>query len=136
MIAEALRWKILDNTTVAELVGDRLYPEYERQRNKVYPLLVYKVDNDGSLITNSGANGYASCIFEIAAVASAYATVDVLAAALVTALDGARGTWEGIKVQGVFLQDDGIDDDIVSDPATEEILFYVKNLRYDVKYVR
>ena len=72
----------------------------------------------------------------IACVATSYGSADQLCSTIVSALDGSAGTWSSMQVQGVFLHDDGIADDVVTEADTEEILFYVREATFQVWYLR
>ena len=132
MIAAALVSKILATTAVTNLIDDRIYAAYDRLENKVYPLAVYKVEEVSTLNCNDGPTGNISGDFQIACIGESYSDADALATALLTALDGASGTWAGLQVQGVFLKENGISDDILTEPQTEEILYFIKELNFTV----
>jgi len=134
MIADAIFSQVTSNGPVAALIGTRLYPEYDKQADKVYPLAVYKVENVTPLSTNTGSAGLESADVIIAAIAPKYADAATLARAIVNALDCQKGTWTGIVVQGCFLKDDGIADNVVTEPTTEEILYHVKEITFTVWY--
>ena len=135
-IAPAITTQLLGTSGVTAIVGTRIYPEYDRQINKTYPLAVYKVENVTTYMANQGPTGFETADYVIAAIGETYADADAVASAIQTALDGQRGTWGNIVVQGVFLKQDGIADDVVTIPNTEEILLYTKELSFSVSYNR
>jgi hypothetical protein len=135
-IGPAILGKLLATAGVTTLVGNRIYPEYDFQRQKLYPLLVYKVENVTPLVANDGPSGAETADVVISCIGETYADADNVAFAVQTALDFESGTWAGMTVQGVFLKDDGISDDVVEEPQTEEILYYVKLLSFSVSYNR
>ena len=129
-IAEAICGQLTGSAGVTNVIGDRVFPSWSREADNVYPLAVYDCDQGNSLITNTGSAGLSSTEIKICTIGQTYASADAACSAIVTLLDGAKGTWDGVVVQGVFLQDDGIGDDIVYDAESEEILFYVKEARF------
>ena len=133
-IAPAITTQLLNTSGVTAIVGTRIYPEYDRQADKVYPLAVYKVENVTTYMSNQGPTGFETADYVIAVIGETYADADAVASAIQTALDGSRGTWSGVTIQGVFLKDDGVSDDVVTEPQTEEILFYTKELTFSVSY--
>ena len=133
-IAPAITNQLLGTSGVTAIVGTRIYPEYDRQADKTYPLAVYKVENVTTYMANDGPTGFETGDYVIAAIGETYADADAVASAIQSALDGARGTWSGVTIQGVFLKDDGVSDDVVTEPQTEEILFYTKELTFSVSY--
>ena len=121
---------------ITDLIGDRVYPQYVKLADKTPPLIVYKLDNTTSIVTYSdGANALKSADIVITAVGKHYADAQAVADALVSALDGQSGTWGTVTVQGCFLHDDGISDDVITEPESEEVMYFVKELRYLTWYV-
>ena len=133
-LAISIVGQLLATTGVTNIIATNLYPDYDKQANKVYPLAVYKIENVTSLTVNSGVNGSQSADFIVAAIGATYSDASAVAIAMQTALDGVSGVWSGVTVQGIFLKEDGISDDVITEPQTEEILYYVKELTFEVKY--
>ena len=132
-IPTALAGQLLATPGVTNLIAQRVYPSYDKANDKTYPLAVYKVEGVSTLQTSEGPTGNQSGDFVVAAIGETYADAAAVAKAILAALDGQGGTWSGLIVQGVFLKEDGISDDVVTEPQTEEILYYVKEMTFEVK---
>lgn len=136
-IATATVWKLTTDDTIHALIGDRVYPSYDRQTDRTYPLAVYNLDIT-PLTDFDGPTGVMTAVLEVAAIATTYAVAVALGKAIYAALEFGQGTWgetgSEVEVQGSFMQDDGEKDDKVTDPTTEEVLFYVKNFRFDLTF--
>jgi len=131
-LGSAVTQQLLSLDAVTAVIAHRLYPVYDPQVNKVYPQAVYKIESVSTLNCNDGPTGNQSCDYVISVIGETYADADNVAAVILTALDGSSGTWSGTKIQGVFLKPDGVSDDIVTEPQTEEILFYLKEMSFSV----
>ena len=130
-IATAIVSRLAAVPAVTGIIADRVYPDYVRQADKVYPLAVYSIKIN-PVATFDGNPGIRYATLSLAAVDTTYEGASALAAAIETAIEGQSGTWDTIFVQGVFLQDNGISDDVVTEPTTEEILAYVKSMTFDI----
>ena len=135
-IGPAIVSKILATTSVTTLIGTRFYPGYDKINDKVYPLAVYKIENVTPILANDGPTGLETADVVIACIGSTPADSDAVATVIQAAMDGARGTWAGITVQGMFLKDDGISEDVITEPQTEEIIYFIKELSFTVSYSR
>jgi hypothetical protein len=133
-IEAAVVAKLLADGDIAALIVDRLFPEYDRQNNKDYPLAVYKVQNQTNLTANDGPTGLRNCDIVIAAIAETHEAATEIADALEAVLDSQKGVWSGITVQGSFLKEDGISDDVITEPQTEEILYFVRECSFNIWY--
>ena len=110
-----------------------VYPEYVRENDNQYPLAVYQIKVT-PCPTFSGDAGLRYATLTVAAIDTSYAGSATAAHAIETAINGQHGTWAGIVIQGVFLQDDGISDDVVTEPVSEMILAYVKTMTFDIAF--
>lgn len=133
-IADAVFNLLSNDPGVRPIVAARIYPNYNRQDDRIYPLLVYKIENESNYLTNDNAVSGASADIIIAAVTARYSDTAALARLILAAMDGAHGTWAGVKVQGIFSKDDAGTDDVVTEPTTEKILYYVKELSFESRY--
>ena len=133
-IGAAVAGQLQATDAVTRIIANRLYPENVRIADKVYPLCVYHVENDSSLMANDGPTGLKSANIIIAALDVTYRGAGMVADVIEDALDGARGVWSGVTIQGCFLEDDGARDDVVTDSSTQEILYYSKELTFLVWY--
>ena len=119
---------------MSALVSNRIYPDWARQQDKVYPLIVYMIEGVQAERAFDGAIGLESANVVIACVGTTYASAAAISDAVQAALDCQRGTWTGVVVQGCFLQDDGISDDVITVPQSEQITAYVRKLTFDIHY--
>ena len=132
-IALAIVEKLTTDPDVEQAIGGRIYPEYVKEADRVYPLVVMELQI-GIAEGFDGPSGLEYAVAQIAAVAKSYSQAVAVAGLIKTALDGKSGTWADVEVQGAFLQPDGLKDDVVTDPKTEEILYYVRVLSFDLAY--
>ena len=107
-LAPAAVAKLLSVTAITALVANRVDPQYTREMDRVYPIIVYKVENVTPGMAHDGPTGLESAELVLACLGCTQKQADQLAAAVQTAMDGARGLWGTLNVQGCFLQDDGI----------------------------
>jgi len=134
-IAQAITNKLATTTGVSSLIGTRLYPSYDREADHQYPLAVYKIQNTTAQMSTDGPTGLESADCVIAAIGKSYADADTAAQAIKAALNGARGTWNGVIVQGTFAKDgEAGNDDVVTEATSEEITLYTKTLTFEVWY--
>jgi hypothetical protein len=132
-IATAVVSKLASVAGVTALIENRVYPSYDRQTDRTDPLAVYSLDI--TPITDfDGPTGVMTAVLEIAAIAETYAEAVALGKAIYAALEFQSGDWGGVTVQGCFMQDEGERDDKVTDPTSEEILFFVKSFRFDLTF--
>jgi len=122
-------------SALTAIIADRVYPAHVKIADKVYPLIAYKIDNFTTSSTyDASANKLRSCHITVACIDTTYAGADRLAEA-VLAIDGTDGTWGDTVIQGCFLNEDSISDDVVTEPETEAILYFIKELSFLVWYV-
>lgn len=127
--------KLAASAAVAALVADRIYPQYVREADRRTPYLVLKIEQVEAIRTFAGPCGLETADLVIAAVGATQKEADTIARAVQTTLDYAlHQTWGSVTVQGCFLKEDGINDDVVTQPETEEILAFVKQLDFSVTY--
>jgi hypothetical protein len=115
-------------------IGTRVYPEYARQSDKVYPLAVFKVENESRQLASDGPTGLVTCDYVIAAIAPTYKAASQLADLIETALNGKTwaDTTNGVNIQGCFLADDGRREDMATNNDTEAANLYVTELTFNV----
>jgi hypothetical protein len=136
-LSQAFVSHIATVSPVTTLVSTRVYPQYQRLADKVFPALVYKIDQTTTFNTYDGAaaNQLVSSQIVIAAIGQTYSSAEATANAVQAALDGTSGTWNGVTIQGVFLQEDGITDDVVTEAETEEIIYHIREMNFQVWWV-
>ena len=135
-LGPAIVYKLSSDAGVSAIVVDRIYPQYVRENDRLYPMIVYKIDNVDPQMTHDGPNGLESADLTLAAIGMSQVDARLLAEAIQTSINGSRGVWGDLTVQGCFLKDDGINDDVITEPTTEEILAYVKELSFTVWYAK
>lgn len=133
-IQQTIMTRLTSDVTVAALIVDRIYPEYELEADKTYPAAVYKVENVTTQMASDGPTGLRSCDYVVAAISPSYDDASDLADAIQTALDGAVWSDGSINVQGSFLKDDGREEDVVTIPDSEQLTLYVVTLTFLVWY--
>ena len=137
-LADAIFARLSTDSGVSAIVGSstaaRVYPVWDRVADHVFPLVVYKIDVSQD-VAFDGPISLATGNIRIAAVARSYDAAVALANAIMASLIGASGTWAGVEVQGVFpAEQNSIADDVVNDPATENVLFYIRELTFDAAF--
>lgn len=100
-IAEALRTYVLADPDVAALTT-RMYPAILPQ-NPTMPAITYQYISGASVISNDGPTGLENPTFQIDCWGSSYSQMDALFQAVRKRLNGAKGTFSTVEVQGIFL---------------------------------
>jgi hypothetical protein len=108
----------------------RIYPNYVRMEDDLYPQIVYDCQNYEPDISLDGAAGTATLDVKILCVGQTYDDADALAKPIATALDGTRGTWGESTIQGCFLTE--VAEDHFVDTDMQTILYYTKELQFKV----
>ena len=135
-IGQAFIAQIQSIPAVTAQIAERVYPAYVYLADKTFPLAAYKIDNGTTSASYDGTvNQLRSCNIVISCIGGTYAQADGLKEALLTAFDGTAGTWGTTVVQGCFLNEDGISEDTMTEPETEEILYYITEVTFLVWYV-
>jgi hypothetical protein len=124
-IQEQIVSVLTTDSDVTNLIGNRVYPEYNLSADKVYPLAVYKVENVSPQIASDGPTGLESCDFIVAAISPTYGQAQTLARTIYNALEGYQIRTDSIQVQGMFLKDDGFSDNVQTEQESERILYYI-----------
>lgn len=134
MISVSIKTQLAGNSGVRALVAARVYPDWARMQDKIYPLIVYEISGVQVLRGMDGPIGLESAVVTIAAVGKTYDEAVKVSDAVQDALDCQLGTWAGVVVQGCFLQDDGITDEVFTATNTEQITAYIRKLTFDITY--
>jgi hypothetical protein len=133
-LAETLTAKLTNDTAVNRYIGSRVYPEYDLSADHTYPLAVYKIESVSPQIASDGPTGLESCDFVVAVISDTYAQADQISRAVYGSLEGYATVYGDTIIQGAFLKDGGITDDVITDQSTEAILKYVKEINFQVWY--
>ena len=132
-IAAATTALLLGTPALMGLVSSRVYPQWSRLVDAVYPAAIYKIEGVSSTQTYGGVDSLTSCTLSIACVGlDAVAVGEIVQ----TALDGAAGTYAGTVIQGIFLNEDGVSDEVQNDSTSDAILYYVRQLEFLVWFQR
>lgn len=89
-ILEAIAHLLKHTTAVAQIVGDRIYPEVLPQ-NPTYPAIVYHVIATDPDHTQDGPSGYTRKLVQFDYVARTAAEVEAISRAVRIAMDGLKG---------------------------------------------
>lgn len=133
-IATAIVRRLTDDNAIVGAIDNRIYPNYVKQGDKLYPQLVYELGEDEPEEAFDGATGVANAELTIQAIGKSYADAAALRQLVVANLDGSDGTWDGVKVQGVFAE--GVQEFHVVQAETEAILYYVSQKTFKIVYER
>lgn len=118
MISPAIRTVLLSSPEVAAMVGERVYPQLAPQGSDM-PAVIYTIRRE-PLTVQEGLQGFdrydlgVDCWSRQRPGESPYDEASSLAAAVVQALGGYRGTVEGIQIHGIVVEatyDDGADEE-------------------------
>jgi len=127
MIEDAIRTKLLANTTLAGYIGTRIYPVYLPQ-DSAFPAITYQQ------IVNPEHHDIdvASPTYQFSVFALTFANMKAIVSEIYTALQREKGTWSTLTViQGVYL--DGRD---LENPgnATDTTKIYGYAVDYKIVY--
>lgn len=139
MIGPAIYQKLISDATVTNIIGTRIYPNFIREPDKyddegsaLFPQASYEVKNPQYDTTYTGNSGLVFADVTITVAALRYTQCETAAQSIVNSLDQQSGTWGGVQVSRVFFQD--MDDATVTDASSEQILYYVKDITFNVVF--
>ena len=130
-IRSALRQHLLAQTTVTDLVGQRIYPIIAPQTGEL-PCIAYRKIEGGHEHLVTGSAGHARPTFTLTVWALDPDTVDDIAEALRLVLQGANATWGAYQVTGLTL--DGDSDEWVDPNDGEDNGVYGCTLRISFRH--
>ena len=135
-VAAAAAAALLSSASVTALVGQRVWPQWAKQADVVYPYCIYNIDGVTPIGTySSGTNSLRSCTLSVACIAKTYGQAVGVSEAVLSTLDNADGVFGGVSVQGIFLNDDGISDDVLTESESETLVVQIRTLSFLVWYV-
>lgn len=114
MSIEAALFTLLTTTpSIAAKVADRVYPK-QLPQDPTTPAIVYHRISGPREHSHDGSSGLAHPRFQLDMYAGSYLEAKALADAVRVAIDGYKGTVEGVEIQAIFLEndDDGHDDEL------------------------
>jgi hypothetical protein len=132
MLGQALYARLSADAGVTALCGANLYPNYIRESEQLYPQIVYAVEDVAEDAAHDGLSGLITAKARVTAVGKTYAAADALAAAVLASLDAQTGSWGTSWVLGCWLDD--LHEDLVHDPSSEQVLYYLKELTFQISY--
>ena len=119
-IEEALYAKLIATAGVTALVGTRIYPASSAQAtDPALNYLTYARVGGQPYHTHDGPAGLRWARMSFMAHSPSYATAKAIAAAVLAALDGFKGTVGSVEIQAILSEMDMIDD---YDPETRQQL--------------
>jgi hypothetical protein len=130
-LEKAIRSLLVDDGSVAALVGNRVYP-VQRKQGSALPAVVYQQITGVRDHTFAGASGFVASRYQITCWAETYGGADALADAVRAVMDGYAGTKESVVIQCIHLQDEGDMPALVAD--NESLNFHGKRLDFMVWY--
>lgn len=121
MSAEKAIHHILTNTLgVTNIVGDRVYPKTLPQP-PILPAIIYTRVSGPRISSLQGASGLAHPRFQIDVFSEDYVEAKNLVRQVQLALEGRRGTFNGVDVQGVLFEGDrDMNDDVEGSLVTDQ----------------
>ena len=129
MIERALYTHITESSTIAALIGVRLFPNQIPQGQKM-PAAVYQQSKGVRQHTMDGPVGMVDSQYSVTCYAESYSQAKSLSEAIRNRLDGYRGTVGGVEIDAIFLIDEF---DVPCSKAGTDILNrFGKNLTFIV----
>lgn len=126
MIESALWQFLVSNPGVYALVGNRIGP-MKLPRNPKFPEVTYQVISSSRPYVHEGAAGLTTKVVQYDVWAKSYQECKSVAKALREALEGYRGTMDGVTVYAVFLLSQ-------LDDYDQETGIYRQTMDFEVSY--
>lgn len=106
-LTEKLRSFLAANESVAAVLDGRIYIGHVPQKATLPALWMGRRASDDAAGSLEGAVGEEplSETFDLEAIADDYAAAEGVAATIRSVLHHYRGTWDGVRIQGVFVRD-------------------------------
>jgi hypothetical protein len=132
MIGPALFAKLSSDQSILDLTGNedgsaRIFPNYVREQDQVYPLMMYDAKDLDIDSCFDGDGGISTVSVTVRCIATNYDEAETLATALIKSLNNSSGTWGGLVVQGCFLDESGVTEEVIYESnATDTVLLLFK----------
>ena len=126
IVEEAVRDKLLSDSAVSALVSERVYAS-ELPQKPTYPAIIYEHVDSERDFTMEGPSGFVTTTMEIRVYASSYSGVKDLATKIRQVLNGLDDMILGVKILGIFLQNE-------SDDFDEDLDVNISILDYSVNH--
>lgn len=121
------------NSGVTALVGARIWPELAPTENATYPRIIYEMSDGEFPIASDGPVGIGFKRCKVYCQGLSPADRGALSSAVLSALNGAKGTYAGTIVQGVFLEDDN-DSDIPLGETGQAFVVYENAMEFSMAF--
>ncbi len=128
MIEDTLRTQILADGGISALVSDRYYPGVLPQ-DPTYPAIVSQKVSDFDEGTLTGVANVVRARVQLTVWASSYVDARAVTDAIRSLVDGAYGTWSGVKIGSVRIEND-------QDAYSEEAEIYGRRMDVMILYHR
>lgn len=117
-VGAAIYAQLSEHTALTALVGENITPEFVRQEDRAYPCVVYVATGKKPVRTYAGDTSLTDSEVHVFCQARSYSQSQQVADAVSDAIDNGSGTWGGITVRGVFLEDQN--EVVISNSQTDE----------------
>lgn len=131
MISDAIDSLLINNTSITDLVGDKVYSQIREQSDGL-PAITYQIISGIRNFDMSGPNGFVEGRIQINCFAETILEADRLSAVVRIALNGVKGGAAGIEIECCLLDDVG--DLPAIEPGNEQMNVYAKMMDFFVLY--
>lgn len=131
MISEAIYSLLVNNTSITDLVSNRIYPMIRNQKSGL-PAITYQVISGVRNYDLTGPNGLVESRIQVNCFADDPLEAGELAAVVRAALNGHRGGAAGVHIETMLLEDQGELPFI--DPENEDQNVFAKMMDFYVLY--
>lgn len=130
MINDAVIALLESESTITEMVGNRIYDTVVPQNNKVYPVVVIRNVSNIPHPTFDGASAYDFAHYDIAVMSEYQGDVEPTLRAIRSAIEDTTGTFASVAITGVRYMggsDDGFNNMLEMKEASAEFrIFYTR----------
>ena len=134
LTAADVKARLTADAAVTALVADRVFPGMIREADRTYPYLIFKRDATTTGEAYDGSPGLSSTSLTVAAVGGDPDSAEAAILAVVASLNAKAGVWGQTTVQGAFLDESGISDDVDVDTDDEDVTAFIYSARFDVAF--
>ena len=131
MIETAIDSLLINNSSITDLIGDRVYSQVREQSDGL-PAVTYQVISAIRQIDMSGPNGFVEGRIQINCFAATILAAAELSEVVRLALSGFKGGAAGVRIEAMLLEDAG--DLPAIEPENEQMSVYAKTMDFFVLY--
>lgn len=131
MISDAIDSLLINNSSITDLIGDKVYSQVREQSDGL-PAITYQVISGIRNLDMSGPNGFVEGRIQINCFAETILAAAQLSEVVRLALSGVKGGAAGVTIECMVLEDVG--DLPVIDPENEQMNVYAKTMDFFVLY--